>query len=157
MADTLSIISIVSFILSGIIGLIAIILFFVYKIPSVMGDLSGRNAKRSIEKMRQNNEKNGKITYPTNGVNVSRENIPKEKNKGNVDIISQNGETGLLHENYKEEYSGSETGILMEGTTLLKDENATTVLNDTAYNSRQYNNDFEYLEDIMMVHTREVI
>lgn len=34
-----------------------------FKIPIVIGDLSGRTAKKSIERMRLNNEKTGNKSY----------------------------------------------------------------------------------------------
>ena len=54
MSDILNIISLVSFVLAGILLVLAVVLFFVFKIPSVWGDLSGKNARKSIERMRQN-------------------------------------------------------------------------------------------------------
>ena len=62
MADILSKISIGMFIVAVIFFIIAIILFVVFNIPYVVGDLSGKNAQRSIEKLRAVNEKTGNNT-----------------------------------------------------------------------------------------------
>ena len=58
MAGTLSTLSVVSFIAAGVALAAAVFLWFYFKIPTVIGDLSGRNAKRSIARMREANEKN---------------------------------------------------------------------------------------------------
>ena len=70
MSDILNIISLVSFVLAGILLVLAVVLFFVFKIPSVWGDLSGKNARKSIERMRQNNEKTGKKAHVPSNVNL---------------------------------------------------------------------------------------
>ena len=72
MSDILNIISLVSFVLAGILLVLAVVLFFVFKIPSVWGDLSGKNARKSIERMRQNNEKTGKKAHVPSNVNLQR-------------------------------------------------------------------------------------
>jgi Sec-independent protein translocase protein TatA len=45
-----------AFILAAIFLLITIVLFIRFKIPSVMDDLSGRTARRSIKEIREKNE-----------------------------------------------------------------------------------------------------
>lgn len=65
MAETLSMISKISFVAAGICLVVAIILFIRFKIPDVIGDLSGRNARKSIEQMRALNEKSGKQIIQT--------------------------------------------------------------------------------------------
>ena len=159
MADILSIISLVSFILSGVFLIAAIVLLVVFKIPSVIGDLSGRNAKKSIEKLRKNNEKTGKKSYSSSSVSISRGKLTEAiKDKDDTENISTNGETGLLRENFKGKYNKKGTEILEDATEVLE-ENSTTVLNESAeYNtSRVSKIVFEYIEDIMLVHTEEVI
>lgn len=56
-ANILQILSIVFFALAGIALVIAIIIFFYYKIPKVAGDLSGKTARKSINRQRAENEK----------------------------------------------------------------------------------------------------
>ncbi len=48
MAETLSNISTISFIAVLVFTVLAIVQWFFFKIPTVIGDLSGRNAKKSI-------------------------------------------------------------------------------------------------------------
>lgn len=57
MAEILHTLSIISFVLAVLFVVIAIILWFVFKIPNVIGDLSGHNARKSIAQMRQNMRK----------------------------------------------------------------------------------------------------
>ena len=62
-ADILAKVSLASYIIAGVLLVIAIFLWFFFKIPSVMGDLSGRTAKKSIEKMRQTNAGSGNKAF----------------------------------------------------------------------------------------------
>ena len=49
MAETLSILSIVSFAVAGASFMLAVFFWFFFKIPTVIGDLSGRTARKSIK------------------------------------------------------------------------------------------------------------
>ena len=60
-ANTLFIISNASFVAAAVCGIVAIILFFKFHIPSVINDLSGRSARKSIEMMRLQNDKKGML------------------------------------------------------------------------------------------------
>ena len=57
MAEILSIISTSSFVLAALFLALAIFFWFKFGIPAIIGDLSGRTAKKSIAQMRENNEK----------------------------------------------------------------------------------------------------
>lgn len=72
MAEILSIISIVSFVVAGICLLFALFFWFKFKIPSVIGDLSGRTARKSIAQMRDYNEKSGKKSHRSSAANLER-------------------------------------------------------------------------------------
>ena len=69
MAETFSLISMIMYILGGILFVVSMIIFFKLKIYSVISNLSGRTARKSIEKMnienRENTNKknNNKIYY----------------------------------------------------------------------------------------------
>lgn len=56
MAETLNNLSVVMWIAAGICLAIAVFFWFFFQIPAVAGDLSGRTARKSIEKMRTANE-----------------------------------------------------------------------------------------------------
>lgn len=57
MADTYSFISVITFVLAGVFFILSCILFFVLDIRKVVGDLSGRNARKSIEEMKKKQER----------------------------------------------------------------------------------------------------
>lgn len=62
-AEILSLISVISFVFCAISFVLAVFFWFFFKIPSVIGDLSGRTARKSIEKMRAGNEKTAAQGY----------------------------------------------------------------------------------------------
>lgn len=62
-AEILSLISVISFVICGIAFVLAVFFWFFFKIPAVIGDLSGRTARKSIEKMRSGNEKAAAQSY----------------------------------------------------------------------------------------------
>ena len=99
MADILHMVSVISFVSAGVFAIVAIVLWFAFKIPSIVGDLSGRTARKSIEKMRENNEKIGNKAYKVSEINLERgkltETIDKERKSS-----AGNDETGLLKENH---------------------------------------------------------
>lgn len=59
-------------ILAGVMLVATVILFFVYKIPTVIGDLTGANARKAIENIRNQNESSGDKLYKTSQVNRER-------------------------------------------------------------------------------------
>ena len=72
MAETLSMVSMVSFVAAGVCLALTVILWFAFRIPNVIGDLSGRNARKSIERMRKSNENTGRKSYRSSAVNAAR-------------------------------------------------------------------------------------
>lgn len=59
MASTLSNISLILLVASGVLFVTAVLIFIVMRIPTVISDLSGRTARKAIEKMRSANIKKG--------------------------------------------------------------------------------------------------
>lgn len=60
MADTLRLLATVFFLSGAALLLIAAVLWFVLKIPKVIGDLSGRTARKNIRRIREENEQAGR-------------------------------------------------------------------------------------------------
>ena len=58
-ADTWFIIAIAMFVLAGLLLAAAVIVFFVLKIPDIIGELSGRNYAKEVKRMREENENSG--------------------------------------------------------------------------------------------------
>ena len=170
MSDILNIISLVSFVLAGILLVLAVVLFFVFKIPSVWGDLSGKNARKSIERMRQNNEKTGKKAHVPSNVNLQRGKLTdkiQETQKSNIKddeqtaVLNNSNITSELKDTNATEilvYTNA-TALLVDdnATTLLVDDNATTLLSDYQAEQPDINNAFDYIENIIIIHTNEVI
>ncbi len=94
-ASDLGIVSKVMFALAAVCLAFALYSFIVFKIPAVIGDLTGRTAKKSIEKMRLENETGGKksfrptaaamergtITTPVNEIKKESKRLSKSTNK----------------------------------------------------------------------------
>lgn len=155
MADTLSVISLVSYLAAAVFAAASVVLWFVFKIPSVIGDLSGRNAKKSVEQMRKANEKSGNKLYGSRapitpggkGAKKTGEN-PGKKAKAGADY-----ETGLLGENKAQPAGTSTTG-------LLDEENETGPLETGELmggGQIRRRVDLTLREEIMFVHTDEVL
>lgn len=173
MADILSIVSLVSFILSGVAFVLAILFFILFRIPSVIGDLSGRTARKSIAKMRVANEKTGVKSYKESKTNVERGKLTGtmpdsgKLNKKNSAPVDGQPETGLLADNKAEGLESEATGVLDEetgmleskATGLLVDENATAPLTAPAQKPfvRSGGKKIVMLEEVMFIHTEEVI
>lgn len=161
MADILHTLSIVSYILSVLFGVMAVALWFIFKVPNVIGDLSGRNAKKSIARMRQNNERTGDKSYKTSEKNLARgkltgtmEGMEKDSNSNNIE------ETGLLNENFAREYNEQATGLLLDDATGLLDESGeTSALEETVDVADRAPSSIviRMIEEVMLIHTEEVI
>lgn len=170
MADTLQLLSIISFAVAGTCFLISVFLWFVFKIPNVIGDLSGRNAKKSIAKMRAVNEKTGIKKYKESDTNHNRGKLtstipdidtkPKKSAKKTAKpIFNDRPETSVLIDN-KATQSGSEETTLLdtEATALLDDEYATMSL-DIIQRSpvRTGGKALTMINRVIFIHTDEVI
>lgn len=166
MAQTLQTLSVISFAIAGVCLVLAIFFWFFFKIPTVIGDLSGRTARKSIAKMRAANEKTGVKSYKASKTNAERGKLTgtmsdlgklkKKKDASNDD----KPETGLLAENKVDGPESEATGILGSETTgLLIDEKATAPLNTPAHKhpARTGGKKLEMIEEVMFVHTDEVI
>lgn len=161
MADILHTLSIVSYILAVLFLALAIMLWFIFKIPNVIGDLSGRNAKKSIARMRQNNEKTGDKSY-----RASEKNLARGKLTGAIEEMGNNEtpiniqETGLLNENLARRHDEQATGLLLDYATGLLDESGeTAALDETVDVADRAPSTvvIQKIEEVMLIHTEEVI
>lgn len=159
MADTLSLLSIISFAVAGICLVISIILWIVFRIPLVIGDLSGRTARKSIAKLRMANERSGEKGYRSSKVNAQRgkltetmSGIHKARRSNEKPDAEQRPETGLLRDNISK-------GSRSETTGLLLDTDATQPLESCMAKEVQQISGIkmEMMEDIIFIHTQEYI
>lgn len=175
MANTLDIVSTVSFILAFIFLVLAVILWIKFQIIHIIGDLSGRTAKKSIAKMREKNEKTGKKSFKPSSENLQRGKLTDKMKdsekfeKGVGKTIEEQPETGLLSENQL--YNSTEnitelleddctTGLLNEKEIDRFNGRVTTILNEKAENNLIKVTDdinFTMVDEVMLIHTDEMI
>lgn len=166
MAQTLQTLSIISFAVSGVCLVLAIFFWFFFKIPRVIGDLSGRTARKSIAMIRATNEKTGVKSYKESKTNAERgkltDTMPGSDKLKKKKTVSDEGkpETGLLADNMAERIDSEATDILEPETTgLLIDDNATAPLDSPAHKpiERTGGKKLVMIEEVMLIHTDEVI
>lgn len=125
--ETLQLISLVSFIVAAIFLLIGIALFFLFNIPKIYGDISGKTARKAIQNIRQQNESTGNKAYKPSAVNVERGKL--------TDKISKSGNLVSTVETHSgigvgtEELVGETTALATETTMLETKNDETTILN----------------------------
>ena len=164
MAETLLMVSKIFFGVAGICLVVTIIFFIRFKIPDVIGDLSGRNARKSIEQMREFNEKNGGKAYQSGKMSAERgtsmKAIHRRESKEDRQHLQgdRHPETGLLSENEIKFSAHAETEVLddNEVTRLLQTENETVKLNDNTVETDR-GIAINILDEVMIIHTDEVI
>ena len=174
-AEILSLISTISFVVAAISFVLAVFFWFNFKIPSVIGDLSGRTAKKSIARMRANNERAGGQGYKPSTVNVGRgkltdtmqhsrklaNDVKKNDTKKKTRVADVMPETGLLETNKAVTADSQQTDFLedYEATGLLLDEDATAPLYEEpkSITKRTGGKKLKMLDEVMLIHTNEVI
>ena len=152
MANIFKISTIVLFVLASVCLAFAIFAFITFKIPNVIGDLTGRNARRSIEQMRQENEKGGKKSHRPHPVasdrgtlteqikeskKFSKKPVQKQNAKPKPIVLDGSGATDVLEDTNATvnlNYDQNGTEILNEGTQVLSNEVIQSALNETTVN-----------------------
>lgn len=120
-------------ILSGLFLVTTVILFFVLKIPRVIGDLSGANARKAIEEIRSQNEQSGEKTYKPSAVNRERGKITDKMTRSGKLIKTPSAGIGG-HQTAKISTMELDTEMLPaeETTVLSQPASETTVLGAAA-------------------------
>lgn len=181
MAGTLSTLSIVSFVLAGFFAVLTVLLGILFKIPTVIGDLTGRTARKSIAKMRNANERTGVKAYKESKTNAARGKITdsmaktgprqsKQQKTAMQDSLSESRpQTTVLAENRvgasvnDAPGQSGDTKRLSEETVMLQDDESATTLLDTSASARAERVKrasavrLFLIEETMLVHTEEVI
>lgn len=156
MAETLSTLSIISFVLAGVGFILAVFFWFFFKIPSVIGDLTGKTAKKSIAKMRAANEKSGVKSYRESKFNSERgkitETIPNINKSSSFDEDNQRPETGLLDESKAEYYEIDATQLLVDDEATVPLEKSTPIDIATEPGVKM-----TIIDEVTLIHTDEVI
>jgi hypothetical protein len=166
MSSILSTVSGISFVLACVFLLISVLFFIRFDIPGIIGDLTGRTAKKTIANMRKSNEENAKKAFSANRINANPnkyinpiKNLEKIDNKtDNLNSDSDQSGTVMLKENAADSQS----------TVLLNDENATDILIENTYDLNKSaakkikpvdsgNVKLTMIEEIILIHTDETI
>ena len=166
---TINIVSIIFFIIASVSLLVAIYSFVRFNIPQIIGELSGRTAKKSIAQMRDKNVKTGDKSHRPSPAAKERGTLTdKIEKKEMVKVNTATAEEGTELLNSTEKLSTNiQTELLNENETELSDDNATTVLSEettvlTNNDNSQINvsndsNDFKIIQNIVLIHTNETI
>lgn len=162
MAEILGNVSRVSYILAVVFLAVSVFLWFRFRILEVIGDLSGRTAKKSIIKMRETNERKGAGFYRAKS-NAGKEavyGIKEEEKTGETDWDNSN--TGLRNE-YRETNVSAPTGLLSAETVEIANTDETTELDKIHVEDDGQDNGnviektgFELIEELIIIHTDEV-
>lgn len=112
---------------SGIFFVAAVVIFFVLGIPAVIGDLSGRTARRAIEDIRNRNESTGEKAYKSSAANINRGKLTQKISTMKLDAAG--GETTVLEAEANNETTVLKSEVNSETTVLEpRADNETTVL-----------------------------
>lgn len=160
---TINTVSIVFFVIAAVSLLVAIYAFIRFNIPQVIGELSGRTAKKSIAQMRDKNVKTGNKAHRPSPAAVERGTLTdkiddkpkaskseKKAEKKTAQSIDPNATVRLESSPYDEDatmplevddnatapldnQAGSEPTDVLSEGTVLLDVNETTVLSDVAF------------------------
>ena len=169
-AEILSLISLISYIVAGVSLVLALFFWFFFKIPSVIGDLSGRTARKSIARKRASNERSAGKGYQPSVTNVNRGKLTetmghsrKLKNSQRKDLAGnseQMPETGLLDANRADVVDSPQTELLdNEATGVLVDDEATVALDQDIPKPvrRSGGKKLNMIDEVILIHTDEVI
>ena len=146
--------------------ILSIVFFWInFKIPRVIGDLTGRTARKSIAKMRASNEASGNKSYRPSAANVNRgkltdtmPDLVKLNKQASIPTTFDKVQTGILEENKISGKSAEPTVILDDNATeLLLDSEETELLAKEAQAKRKTAKKLRMLDEVIYTHTDEVI
>lgn len=176
MADNLFLISIIAFVLSAVFLVAAVVLWMKFDIAGIIGDLSGMNAKKSIKQMREYNTKTDKSVYKMNYLMSDSRKLLKTTEKletapledtteklKTIDDVNDNNENGtvVLSSNRNSNVISSQETIILtneEDTALLSNGDTVKLVPDFVEEMTEYKGiAFDMIEDLMIIHTQEVI
>lgn len=160
---TINIVSIILFILAGVSLLVAVYSFIRFNIPQIIGELSGRTAKKSIAQMRNKNINTGDKSHKPSPAAKERGTLTnKIETKNNVKPNSDKTEPLKEKNNFVSNASpatdDNQTELLGDNATeILSDE--TALLNESAALSSEspFSDEFKIVKNIILVHTDETI
>ena len=155
-------------VLAGIMFVASVLLFFLLNIPHVLGDLTGRNAKKAIENIRNQNESSGDKLYKTSQVNRERGKLTDKISPSGSLMRDPSGILGggaMATEKISTQQlpQVDETTVLESNETTVLSSNETTVLDNagagetTVLTAEDVPAVFQIEYEITFIHTDEVI
>ena len=162
-AEILSTLSMICFIVAGVSFAAAVFFWFKFRILEAYGDLNGRTAKRSIEKLRKENERLGdrkQRTGTETGKKVGLVTGNSTTAASSSEMIrrdEQIPETEMLESNRAQVHA-----MASDATTAMleEDEDATGLLEEAVMEPapvRAGGVELILLEEVMLIHTDETI
>lgn len=156
--------------LCGLMLAVTIVLFFALRIHDVIGDLSGRTARKAIQEIRERNEQTGNKVHKSSPINKKRGSLT-DKISASGRLIKNSQETAFSVARTEKiatsKLTGEETSLLAEGTALPRqngmESHETTLLQEVSGDNAlppQYavpNTFFEIEFDITYIHSEEYI
>lgn len=148
----------------GVLFATSVILFFTLRIPKVIGDLTGRTARKAIENIRMQNEQSGDKSFQSSAVNLERGKltdkitqsgrlVPREATPFGTGVITEKISTHRLP---VEEPAGETTVLTVTDETSVLDSGiGETVVLDTSGTQTAQSFSIEY--EITFIHTDEVV
>ena len=118
-------------ILAGIMLAVSVLLFFMLKIPHVIGDLTGANARKAIENIRNQNEGSGDKVYKSSHVNRERGKLTEKISPSGRLVKNPTAQTGAMPTEKigtPQPPQANETTVLGANETTVLGSNETTVL-----------------------------
>lgn len=135
--EYLQLLSIIAYIIAAALLLTAVALFFLFDVPKLYGDISGRTAKKAIEAIRKQNEATGNKAYKPSHVNQARGKLTDKITKsGRLESPPEGPSIGVATEKLETAtlmYQTNETQVLEENffqsgeTTVLEQPDLKTV------------------------------
>lgn len=154
-------------ILCGIMLVLSVILFILLKVPKIIGDLSGRTAKKAIKSIREQNEASGDKYHKASSFNESRGRLTDSLSKsGQLHNKNSSVQFGIDTSKIATQGLGyaeqsSETTVLNAAETSVLDSGETSVLSDVGYGETSVlapiDTAFSVEFEITYIHTNEVI
>lgn len=150
-------------ILGAVMFAVTVALFFFLKIPKVIGDLSGRTARKAIESIRNQNESTGDKVYRSSPVNKERGKLTDKISPSGRLIHNPTDVLGGAMATEKigtQKLSPEETTVLGPGaseTTVLSQEMSTGVLEQAEGIFEGEQAVFAIEFEITYIHTNELI
>lgn len=169
-AEILSLVSQIAYVIAGVSLVLALFFWFKFNIPSVISDLSGRTARKSIEKIRAHNEtqqarnkrpqktaiKTDRTPAASKPVQSKQRTVADERQAPAAD----RPETGLLGDNRAQHPVEDATMVLdgVETTGLLSEDETEVLVQENVLPVRQVRGKkLTMLDEVMLIHTDDVI